>query len=156
MRNQKKFFSAGLMFLLLLLAGCNAKTNSYQVSGRVTLDGQPLTGTLVMFSPTQEGNGNTACGYTKEEGQFKIQMPGGKADSGTTSGEYFVTFTKTESRWDGHSYHYDEVTKTKTQDKVLYGIEILPKIYTTKETTPFTVIVEKKNNKFTFELKSKP
>ncbi|MDR0338583.1 MAG: hypothetical protein LBI18_16040 [Planctomycetaceae bacterium] len=154
MKNQYFFYSAGFIILFLLTTGCNAKTNSYHVSGTVTLDGQPLTETLVMFSPTQEGKGEMACGYTKEDGLFEIQTPDGKADSGTTFGEYFVTFTKTESRWDGHSYHYDEVTKTKTQEKVLYGVEVVPKIYTAKETTPFTVMVEKQNNKFMFELKT--
>lgn len=84
-----------LLFALMILSGCGSDLG--QVTGAVTLDGQPLRGggdvrATVYFQPVS-GNGTTASGLLNESGQYKISSGSQK---GVAPGEYVVTISATQ------------------------------------------------------------
>lgn len=63
------------VLILLSLTGCGGPDNIGRVSGKVTLDGQPLAGAIVRFKPKAGGSpstaitdstGNYVLGYTRK------------------------------------------------------------------------------------------
>ncbi|AGA31417.1 carboxypeptidase-like regulatory domain-containing protein [Singulisphaera acidiphila] len=81
-----------------LLAGCGTgdETDSYrlvQVSGHVTLDGKPLEGAKVLFTPSEANKPNTpGVDVTGQEGNYKLMYRG---RSGVAPGTYQVFVAKT-------------------------------------------------------------
>lgn len=71
-------FDAAVLLLAAALAGCGAKTpdNVGQVSGKVTLEGQPLPDALVTFAPVKPG-GSTAAGKTDAGGNYQLHYSSG-------------------------------------------------------------------------------
>jgi hypothetical protein len=65
---------AGL--LALALVGCGKKSNIVPVSGRVTLDGQPLANVAVNFGPQTGGldGAYAAYGKTDADGRFALKL----------------------------------------------------------------------------------
>lgn len=82
----------GLRWLLgaVLLSGmaCDGAGKTVKVSGRVTLDGQPLAGATVVFNPA-DGQGNSAAGRTDADGEFRLTTFG--TDDGALPGDYKIT-----------------------------------------------------------------
>ena len=66
---------------------CQRAQSFNSVDGKVTYQGQPLTGALVSFHP-EEGNRDPAVGLTKPDGTFEVTT--GSA-SGAAAGKYLVT-----------------------------------------------------------------
>jgi hypothetical protein len=63
---------------LILIAGCGTSqpTNVGKVSGKVTLEGQPLPDAVVTFSPVKEG-GSAALGRTDSSGRYSLSYAQG-------------------------------------------------------------------------------
>lgn len=61
---------------VLTLPSCGGPENVSGVSGKVTLDGQPLPDAMVTFSPNKP-EGSAAIGKTDSGGQYKLSYPGG-------------------------------------------------------------------------------
>jgi hypothetical protein len=59
-----------LCVLGISLTGCGRPENIGQVSGMVTLNGQPLPGALIQFEPL--AGGSPSGGYTDESGQYSL------------------------------------------------------------------------------------
>lgn len=74
---------------IALFAGCNG--NSANVTGTVTLDGQPLTTGSVSFQPTTSGP--VAYGSIGPEGNYQLSTG---TSTGLNAGEYIVTVVATE------------------------------------------------------------
>jgi hypothetical protein len=143
---------AGLGCLALaLIVGCgdgSIKTES--VTGVVTLDSKPLEGATVNFSPAVEGKGDASFGKTDAEGRYKLQTVRGKADAGTTPGEYIVTVSKTEMIETGKMLPTPE-GKQVPEMKPKEGV---PAKYTNGKTSGFKATVVNGKNNFDFELKT--
>ncbi|UUO05182.1 Ig-like domain-containing protein [Blastopirellula sp. J2-11] len=70
--NQAGRLAAALSVILLSLPGCSAPSDQPdlgQVSGTITLDGNPLSGIVVVFQPD---NGRPAHGRTDAEGKYEL------------------------------------------------------------------------------------
>jgi hypothetical protein len=68
---------------LALLTSCESKAKFAPVSGRVTLDGKPLSGAYVYFQPiAPEGTAYAAASgsssKTNENGEYKLKGPNGE------------------------------------------------------------------------------
>ena len=74
----------------VLLSGmaCGGAGKPVKVSGRVTLDGQPLAGATVVFNPA-DGKGTIAAGRTDADGEFRLTTFG--TDDGALPGDYKIT-----------------------------------------------------------------
>jgi hypothetical protein len=68
------------------------ETKRVKVEGVVTLDGEKVSGVMVMFLPVKKAEGKPAFGVTDEEGTFTLSTsnPG----DGAVPGEYKVVITE--------------------------------------------------------------
>lgn len=146
------------------IAGCSGGGPDVQyVEGVVTLDGKPVEGATVGFSPVDAATGLAAVGTTDADGVFRLTaMQGGEPESGTTVGQYKVTVTKTTVT----SASAEETQKMQDDPnygKTSQGISAPPKAiaevptkYNNPETSGIEVTVKDGRNdgpEFKFELK---
>jgi hypothetical protein len=125
-----------------LLTGCGSDLG--QVSGQVTLDGQPLCGggdvrATVYFQPAS-GNGTTATGLVNESGEYKLSTGSVK---GVTPGEYVVTISATQ------------LVKSPTGGAA-GGKRITDPSYANAGTSGFKFKVEPGSNEYNLALNSRP
>ena len=81
------------VFFTVLAGGCGTATLPVvQVTGKVTLKGNPIDGAMVTFVP-DESEGRTASGTTGENGEFLI-MTQGATKAGCLPGSYRVIISK--------------------------------------------------------------
>jgi hypothetical protein len=114
MHVSKEYWAVLLSAMLVPAWGCGGKS-LVSTSGTVTLDGQPLDRAVVNFhSETSE---DYAYGMSQSDGAFHLQTNG---SNGVSPGSYRVTITKFGTSKEGKGKQ-----------------SILPKIYSSSETTPF-------------------
>lgn len=135
-----------------LMVGCGGGSDKwvedreevYPVSGKVTFNGEPLEGAVVMFR--SEAKQLTAHGKTDDQGQYRLTTY--ETADGAVPGEHTVCVRKTE---------YETVpSRNSTPDEPAtqsIGKEILPKEYATPSTSPLkkTVTEDEAANSFDFE-----
>ncbi|MGL6195259.1 MAG: carboxypeptidase-like regulatory domain-containing protein [Thermoguttaceae bacterium] len=134
-------FRAGVSFLivfvLLTFAGCNKGPALQKVTGKVLMDGEPLSNASVNFHA--QAGGRPSGGTTNADGVFTLEYVD---RTGAIAGEYTVTVT------------------TAVPDPNATGLVILPEtvpfIYTKPDTSPIKKTVEKGKNDITIELSSTP
>jgi len=126
------------------------------VHGIVLLDGSPVEGATVFFSPQPEDGksptGLPAAGRTGTDGTFTLNATGGaRSGAGTGIGEYVVTVVKQEG---------DPPPVSKPGQPPLpppMGMKIrdvLPVRYKNGSTSPLRATVVRGTNSFRFELSS--
>ncbi len=93
---RRSSFSLAVLAAALLLAGpgCGSgKPKLYKVSGKVTLDGQPLSGAVVQFVPADPASGlEIARGTTSSDGVYNLTTY--NTNDGAMEGDYKVLITK--------------------------------------------------------------
>ena len=94
----------GLVLTALLVAapGCGGGSNAVVVTGTITQNGAPLAEAHVNFIPTS-GEGTEGFGITDAAGKYTLSNAM-EADAGVAPGEYKVTISKKEVKWDGKSW----------------------------------------------------
>jgi hypothetical protein len=128
----------GLCTLVLCCTlGCGGSTSS--VSGRVTLDGQPLTKGTITFNPT--GDAPAAIGQISSSGSYRLSVG---TSSSVAPGQYQVTIVATEL-----------VEPTPTDPSPLPKM-LTPEKYNDPATSDLTADVKRGANRFDFELTSTP
>lgn len=78
---------------LLIVAGCGVSL--VPVSGKVTLNGEPVANLQVLFEPQDSSRGAAGMGFTKADGSFELHYPG--SQKGAPAGDYIVRITPTET-----------------------------------------------------------
>lgn len=150
--------TAVIMVALLCMAGCGRSGLDLQVvEGMVTIDGEPLSGATVGFSPLIPGQGLPATGATAANGTFRLTASrGGTPEKGTTVGDYAVSVSKVEllpdPKWD--NLKPGEMPSGPREMKYRY---VVPKAYESITTSGLRATVNKGVNKgdaFRFDLKS--
>ena len=137
------------------MLGCSdGKLRTEPVKGIVTLDGEPLEGATVSFTPKNSGEGIASFGLTDAKGEYRLQTLAGRVDAGTLPGEYTVTVSKFKAVPTGR-----KIRDGNTGEMIdeMEGIIFFPGMtkYADTKTTPFAVTVVKGQNHFDFDLKSK-
>lgn len=100
--SRRTLHNACFLASLIAAVGCSKgpKLPTVPVSGTVTLDGTPLEGASVAFSPS-DMEGKPANGITNAEGKFTLKTflggTEGQAD-GALAGDYTVMVTKYEAQ----------------------------------------------------------
>ncbi len=96
-------------FLILLFAGGCGEERPYttvEVSGRVTLDGEPLAGAHLTFQPnTKVSRGPGSFGLTDEEGRYRLETTAG--DTGAVVGRHRVSITAKDGPPLPRRYNHD-------------------------------------------------
>ena len=92
-------FPCILLMLAACITGCSGQRGPKveYVEGTVTLDGNPVEGASVGYSPVAHGQGLPAGGKTDPNGRYRLTaVRGGGHDAGTAVGDYSVSVTKME------------------------------------------------------------
>jgi hypothetical protein len=138
--------------LVGMFVGCGHRGPAVEmVEGLVLLDGAPVEGATVLFSPESSGpaGGLPAAGRTGPDGVFRLNAAGGaKFGAGTKIGEYIVTVTKQD---------HDPVTPPDPNAPPsgppnVKVWDVLPVVYKHAVTTPLRAAVKKGKNSYRFEL----
>jgi hypothetical protein len=157
------------LVLLATIVGCGQKPSGIPVTGIVTIDGAPVGGATVTFTPVG-GQGGVAVGMTDGSGRFNLSSGAG---SGALPGSYAVTITKLARPSDTASgpdprEMGPNITEEQRQ-KILEGAQAqqtarkatdtgpasIPERYSSTETSGFAAVVEQGGkNDFTFEMTS--
>jgi hypothetical protein len=166
------WFRASLLCALVTLAGCGKGSSSdvktEQVEGVVTLDGKPVPGATVTFSPVDENQGAPATGVTDDSGRYALTTIAGgrtgKPGAGTAAGEYYVGVVKTEIAGSGVTGTNDpnygknlgkynpRARGSKTDSGVKY---VVPEKYKVPKKSGIKVTVESGTNDIPIKLQSK-
>lgn len=158
-----KFFVC--LAALGLLVGCSggggADVGAVSVSGTVTLDGQPVEGATVAFSPAGQG-ARSASGKTDGSGKFTLTSV--EAGDGAVPGSYAVVITKItggaamqDPRGQGGELtpEQQKAIMEAAQGKTPEEKNELPEKYAKADTSGLTAEVSGDGgNEFTFDLKS--
>ena len=120
------------------------------------LDGRPVEGATVFFSPASETGdeaaGLPAAGRTGPDGGFRLNAGGGaKPGAGTAIGEYIVTVIKQES----DPVPPPDLSKPPASPPEITVRDLLPVRYKLGATTPLRATVKHGKNVYRFELDSK-
>lgn len=145
----QKYFSILLLVAFsAVLSGCGSdgKMKTDRVSGTITYKGAPLVEASVTFIPKVEGQGHTAYGMTDNRGVYQLQTMLGRADAGTTPGEYDVRITKLEYRGSG-KFREEDGEQVELQD----AVSVVPEKYGAPE-SGLSATVVKGRNVFNFDL----
>jgi hypothetical protein len=126
------------------------------VEGVVLLDGRPVEGATVFFSPASDPSdkaaGLPAAGRTGPDGSFRLNAGGGaKPGAGTKVGDYIVTVIKQESD-PVPPPDLDKPPALPPENEVR---DLLPTRYKLGATTPLRATVKQGKNVYRFELDSK-
>jgi hypothetical protein len=131
----------------LTLAGCGGTDLDLgQVSGKVTMNGQPVSAATVSFIPdsAQNTRGPMSSGILNEQGEFTLSTIDGV--EGAVIGYHKVTVTCPFDESAGSSAAGDAVAPVSTTPCDV------PDKYEGYATTDLTAEVEKGTNEFTFDL----
>lgn len=116
-KTKNSFLGAFALLMATLAAGCGRGDLDGLVRGQVLLDGRPLAGAAVVFSPVS--GERASVGVTDANGQYELEFTGTKR--GAFVGQHKVTVT-TESL--GTSANPEEIP------------ERVPLAFTRRESTP--------------------
>lgn len=104
-----RFFDVGrrgiavVVVAITLALGCGREAEGPEtvpVHGKVTMEGEPVSGATVTLTPTASGTGVPAQAVTNDAGEFEIHSSfdqGRTTQAGMTPGEYVITVAKLES-----------------------------------------------------------
>jgi hypothetical protein len=81
-----------VLVFTLLSGGCSSRRSAGQVSGKVTVRGQPLADIGVTFEPIGAGAGRGSFGRTDESGQYSLTFIDNN-QAGASIGRHTVTFS---------------------------------------------------------------
>lgn len=136
------------------IVGCGRRGPAVEmVEGIVLLDGQPVEGATVLFSPEAAGpeGGLAAAGRTGPDGGFRLNAAGGaKFGAGTKIGDYVVTIVKQ----DHDPVPPPDPDKPPSGPPNVKVWDVLPVVYKHAVTTPLRATVKKGKNSYRFELDS--
>ena len=88
-----------VVVVVLTVSGCSGRRGPMveYVEGVVTLDGVPVGGASVGYSPVDRNTGLPAGGKTDAAGRYRLTaVGGGREGAGTAVGDYAVSITKLE------------------------------------------------------------
>jgi len=134
-RRDISLLCGALLVLAVLIGaiGCGDGLNLVEVSGTVTLDGQPLPQAKIVFRPRQ---GRPSAGISAGNGQYTLRYTDQKP--GALPGEHAVSITTLSD--DG-------------KDSVGAAKEIVPARYNTRSTLKVTVDPSNRTHDFALETK---
>jgi hypothetical protein len=159
------WFLALLLVGLMGAVGCDSQIKVVPAGGIVTLDGEPLEGASVAFSPVGD-EGHIATAKTDESGRFTLNTPG--VGEGAAAGSYQVTVSKLvgtgevelldeDPRAMGGEMSPEQMSKMMEMmqpgRQPVYKPEV-PRIYGVPDQSGLTAeVTDGGDNNFTFELK---
>lgn len=140
---------------LAVSGGCSSGSDDesvgelFPVSGMVTLDGKPLSGATVSFSPMKGTQGSRSEGTTDANGEFILRKRNGR--KGLEAGKYQVAVSKFAQK-DGTPFP----TNIAGDVRAAVGVEHVPERYVRGESAELVFEVPKGGTKLEIALTTKP
>lgn len=151
-----------MLVVVAAVAGCGGEDtglNTVPVTGTVTLNGSPVEGATVTFSP-KDASGKAASAVTDSSGNFALQTM--VAGDGAVPGSYGVMITKMDAAASSIPEDRSQMTPEQQQEmmRAMRGQgpsapkSLLPQQYGAVETSGLTAdVTEDGENNFPFDLK---
>jgi len=140
-----------------VLQGCGPANpeGTVPVSGKVTVDGEPMEGITISFVPTAD-DGMSAYGLTLADGSYKLTTGGAPFGTGAMPGSYVATFSKVTSG-PGMSMEEYEAGGMRQAAGPPQAIHLIPQKFSDTKTVGFDPVDVKKGSKnnFDFNLETK-
>ncbi|MDO5310163.1 MAG: carboxypeptidase-like regulatory domain-containing protein [Planctomycetia bacterium] len=96
MTSKSAVLLALVVAMTTLFVGCKGGSiKTEMVTGKITLDGEPVADAKIVFSPV--GSGESASGVSDAEGVYTLTTNGGAPGKGALVGEYQVGIVKQEN-----------------------------------------------------------
>jgi hypothetical protein len=146
-----------LFFAVAVFIGCSPKADFpiEMVEGIITLDGNPVDGATVGFSPADGTTGKPAVGRTDASGKYVLTASqGGQFGKGTAAGRYNVSVSKSKPERELTGAELKKADETGVMPNIAI-IDIVPKKYGDPKNSGLKADVKKRKNNFNFELDSK-
>jgi hypothetical protein len=149
---------AGCLLALALTAGCEveeppppapAGPKLLPVTGRITVDGKPLPGAVVVFTPSFSDAGTHSIGETTADGSFALSY---LYRPGTAAGDYRVMVSYLLGP-NGKPVGLEERSADVVSDAMMHAREIIPARYSDYRKTELRATVTRKALRFDFDLK---
>jgi hypothetical protein len=136
--------------MIILPLGCTSSDQPElgQVTGTITLDGQPLTGVAVVFQPD---NGRPARGMTNAEGKYELTYI--RQTMGTKVGSNRVEIAPSEEGEESNDVETGDGEPQPTANTPKPVKPMVPKRYNSQ--SELKVDVKPGDNTFDFQLESK-
>jgi hypothetical protein len=165
--NQLTYLFLYVFVVLFFATGCGSKGKGLQteyVEGVITLDGIPLEGASVQFSPISDafstnpapGQPEMANGLTDKNGKYTLSSINGDVGKGAIAGEYRVLVTKIEATTVESDKAERSVSRIQTAGTQIVTTQkdLIPVIYRDRKKSPLTyTVIPGKNFKVDFDLK---
>lgn len=135
----RQLFSFFVLLTLLWGSGCGKTDplNRQAVSGKITLNGEPLKSGTIEFAPVENG---TSSGATISNGEYSVPQA-----KGLPAGEYIVRISANDAT-------EQPIEVPGESNKI--AKELIPNTYNTKSTLRFRV-EDKKDNVFDLHVETK-
>ena len=136
---RKTLLFACLLSCVILVGGCQKEKTigTDMVSGTVTLDGSPVEGASISFTP--DGSGQSAYGVSAADGTYSLSILGGEAGKGTLAGDYIVTVSKIVEESTGKQEPDPNEPSQMREQKI--AKDVLPLKYKNAKSSPLKVTV---------------
>ena len=137
--------------MALTFSGCGPSyPPTYQVTGKVTVDGQPLQQGTITFYPTQ---GRSALGKIQPDGSYTLTTF--NDDDGAVPGSHQVTIKATQVSGPAAPSSFEEELAQAQAGGVSQTATVtwlVPEKYSRRETTPLTAVVAEKATRIDFDI----
>ncbi len=142
----------------VLTVGCNKNPyGTIDITGKVTVDGQPMEGVSVTMAPvnsTKDSGQRAAGGVTLEDGTVRF-VSAGSPVAGVMPGEYVLTFQKeiwlTDDGAPADQIPYDPSKPSPPT----HPVDLIPAKYKDPKNSEFHVTVVDKNSTFEVDISTK-
>ncbi|MBL4884819.1 MAG: carboxypeptidase regulatory-like domain-containing protein [Planctomycetaceae bacterium] len=138
------------VFSMVAVIGCGGGSNEelvdvVPVTGKITLNGEPLKGAAITFMPQDEGMGRPCFGATDDDGAYVIKTQDGR--KGCPVGKFKVIISKFAME--------DGTPVGEDPEAAALGMEHLPAQYSSGEQTQLSADVPEGGKTFDFPLEVK-
>lgn len=138
--------------------GCNKNPyGTIDITGRITVDGEPMEGVSVTMAPVNaaaDSGQRAAGGVTKEDGTVRF-VSAGSPVAGVMPGEYVLTFQKevwvTADGTPAEDIPYDP----SKPEPAMHPVDLIPAKYKDPKNSDFHVNVVDKTSTFDFDIVTK-
>jgi len=148
-----------LFVVVAALSGCTSGLDVNTVSGKVTLDGTPISGATVTFQPVEGGTGMPAMGTTDANGVYTLtDMRDKDVGRGAAAGEYRVAvmWYKPSANDTSNATGSESGADDKAAHQTVSGPSAaLPPKYMDATKSGLTATVKSGSNDINFDLQSK-